>query len=330
MDNLTHTLYGFALAKTGLERTSRFATTTILIGANLPDIDLAAIFWGQINYLRYHRWLTHSLFGITIESLLLALFFLSFEKAETRRQRMIVFFWLFLASLIGTGSHVLLDFTNSYGIRPFLPFRSDWYSLDTVFIIDPWILFSFIIGLGVTYLFSLINQEIGARPTSLRSGAFFCLILISGYWVSKEFSHYSALKELELQSYPDGEPVSIGAFPQFVNPFAWYGVVETDRAFHLSLAGWSPLQSVITEKKTRSYYKPEQKEILHAVSQGEEAKIFVGFARYPFFQILQTTNGFEVEARDLRFEFASRIRKGFRYRAELDSHLKILSESFRF
>jgi len=242
----------------------------------------------------------------------------------------LLFFWLVLASLIGTGSHLFLDYTNSYGIRPFLPFKSEWYSLDTVFIIDPWILFFFLIGLGMTYLFRLINQEIGARPTSLRSGAILSLILISGYWVTKEVSHHSALRELESQSYADGEPLSIGAFPQFMNPFAWHGVVETPRAFHLRFAGWNPLQSLHAEERIRSFYKPEQKEILQAVSQGDEAKTFLNFARYPFFQILPVPNGFEVEARDLRFEFATRIRKGFRYRAELDSRLNILSENFRF
>ena len=330
MDNLTHTLYGLALAKTGLDRTSRYAMPAILIGANLPDIDLATIMGGQINYLRYHRGVTHSLFGIAIESLLLALFFMGFEKPGTHRKRLKLFFWLFLASLIGTGSHLFLDYTNSYGIRPFLPFKSEWYSLDTIFIIDPWILFFLFIGLGITYLFRLINQEIGARPTSLRSGAILSLILISGYWVTKDLSHRSALRELERQAYADGEPVSIGAFPQFMNPFAWHGVVETPRAFHLRFAGWNPFQALQEEKRIRSFYKPEEKEILQAVSQGDEAKTFLDFARYPFFQILPIPNGFEVEARDLRFEFATRVRKGFRYRAELDSQLKILLESFRF
>jgi inner membrane protein len=330
MDNLTHTLYGLALAKAGLERSSRHATTAILIGANLPDIDLASLIGGQINYLRYHRGITHSLFGISIESLLLALFFIGFEKQETHRKRLQLFFGLFLCSLIGTGSHLFLDYTNSYGIRPFLPFKSDWYSLDIVFIIDPWILFVFLIGLGLTFLFRLINQEIGARPTSLKKGAIFCLILISGYWAAKGFSHHSALLELKGQPYADGEPVSIGAFPQLMNPFAWHGVVETHQAFHLRIAGWSPFQFIEKEKKTRSFYKPEQKEILLAVLQGDEAKTFLGFARYPFFRILPTPNGYEVESKDLRFEFADRIRKAFRYQAELDSRLNILSEDFRF
>ena len=330
MDNLTHTLYGFALAKAGFERTSRHATAAILIGANLPDIDLGTVAWGQINYLKYHRGLTHSLFGIAVESLLLTFIFIGFQKSVTCRDRLKSFFRLYLASLVGTGSHVLLDYTNSYGIRPFLPFNSEWYSLDMVFIIDPWILAFFLFGLGMTYLFRLINQEIGARPTSLRSGAIFCLILISGYWIAKSFSHRSALRELEHQSYVSGEPVSLGSFPLFMNPFGWSGVVETSRAFHLRFTGWSPFPSTKKGKSARSLYKPEQTEILRAVSQGDVARTFLDFARYPFFQIMSTPNGYEVEARDLRFEFAGRIRKSFRYEAKLDSRLNILSEQFRF
>jgi hypothetical protein len=115
-----------------------------------------------------------------------------------------------------------------------------------------------------------------------------------------------------------------------MNPFAWHGVVETPRAFHLRFTGWNPFQSLHAEERIRSFYKPEQEEILQAVGQGEEAKTFLNFARYPFFQILPIPTGFEVEARDLRFEFATRIRKGFRYQAELDSRLNILSENFRF
>ncbi len=42
MDPLAHTLFGAALAESGLKRRSRYATATLLIGANLPDIDVVA------------------------------------------------------------------------------------------------------------------------------------------------------------------------------------------------------------------------------------------------------------------------------------------------
>src|SRR5262245_31612429 len=61
MDNLTHTLYGLALANTGLRRTAPHATLTLIIASNLPDVDSLSLFWGQIHYLKYHRGVTHSL-----------------------------------------------------------------------------------------------------------------------------------------------------------------------------------------------------------------------------------------------------------------------------
>jgi hypothetical protein len=36
-------------------------------------------------------------------------------------------------------SHLLLDYTNSYGVHPFWPVRNDWYYGDAVFIVEPWL-----------------------------------------------------------------------------------------------------------------------------------------------------------------------------------------------
>lgn len=47
MDPLAHTLFGATLAETGLKRLSRYATPTLLIGANLPDIDAVATAFGR-------------------------------------------------------------------------------------------------------------------------------------------------------------------------------------------------------------------------------------------------------------------------------------------
>jgi inner membrane protein len=330
MDNVTHTLYGYALAKAGFGRVSKYATAAILIGANFPDIDLASIAWGQINYLKYHRGPTHSLAGVVIQSFCVTLLVLLFDRARNRRLSFQSLAGLNLAFLIGMGSHVLLDYTNSYGIRPYWPFSGSWHSLDLVFIIDPWILTFFLFGLGLAHLFRLINQEIGAHSNSIQGGAIACLILISSYWTVKAISHRSALQELETQPYVSGQPVSLGAFPQFLNPFGWYGIIETSKAFHMKFVGWTPLPQTRTSITARSFYKPNQTEILQAISKGTQAQTFMNFARYPFPQILPNENGYEVEVRDLRFEFASKFRKGFRYRAELDSQLNILTEQFRF
>src|ERR671919_620239 len=46
MDNLSHTLVGAALGKAGLQKRTPLATAALLIGANLPDVDVLAYAWG--------------------------------------------------------------------------------------------------------------------------------------------------------------------------------------------------------------------------------------------------------------------------------------------
>ena len=46
---------------------------------------------------------------------------------------------LLLASLIVTATHPILDWTNSYGVRFFLPWSSKWFYGDLVYIVDPYL-----------------------------------------------------------------------------------------------------------------------------------------------------------------------------------------------
>ncbi len=56
---------------------------------------------------------------------------------------------LFLFAYLAGLSHILLDFTNNYGVRPFWPFFEKWYSWDIVFIVEPIILLLMIAGLSL-------------------------------------------------------------------------------------------------------------------------------------------------------------------------------------
>src|SRR2546425_11547494 len=72
MDNLTHTLTGVALSQAGLNRKTRFATLALVIGSNLPDVDIVTRLAGSATYLKYHRGITHSVLGVIVLSALLA------------------------------------------------------------------------------------------------------------------------------------------------------------------------------------------------------------------------------------------------------------------
>jgi inner membrane protein len=329
MDNVTHTLFGLVLAKTGLELTTPKATLALLIGANLPDLDVVAWLGGDLSYLKHHRGFSHSLAGLVSQGAFVATILWLTHRARSKGSipnlRM-----LFFMSLAGLASHTLLDYTNSYGIRPFLPFNARWFAADLVFIVDPWLLLILASGLLLPFLFRLIYQEIGSKAGGYRGGAFVTLSLVTVFWMGKWVAHEKALDELQQRSYQTGQPIRVGALPQFLNPFGWSGVVETEKAFHLTFAGWGFLQSEFERRRVKTLFKPESGEVAVAATQGTQAGVFVDFARYPLFQISTVPEGYQVTARDLRFDFAGRSTHRFVYSALLDQKLKIVSEQFRF
>lgn len=330
MDNLTHTLFGLVLAKTGLERSTPKATLALVIGANLPDIDVVSWLGGDLSYLKHHRGFSHSLAGLFCQASLLAAILLVVHRVRSRAAAHASFRMLFLMSLAGLGSHSLLDYTNSYGIRPFLPFDGRWFAADLVFIVDPWMLSILASGLMLPFLFRLIYQEIGSKAGGYKGGAFAALALIAVFWAGKWVAHESALEQLRQRFYPTGEPVRVGALPQFLNPVGWSGVVETEKAYHLAFAGFGLLQSEFERRRVKTFFKPNPSEVVGAATEGTYARVFLDFVRYPLFQVSPIPQGYQVTGRDLRFDFASRSRQRFVYSAQLDQNLKVVSEEFRF
>ena len=143
MENLTHTCVGYLLARTGLRRLSPLGTAALVIGANLPDIDVLYTLSGDpTTYLVHHRGLSHSFVGLVGLSLIQTAFLWGIGRYLPRKampQPCPHFGWLFLLSLIALASHFILDYTNSYGVRPWLPFSNQWYYGDLVFIADPYL-----------------------------------------------------------------------------------------------------------------------------------------------------------------------------------------------
>lgn len=137
MENLAHTLTGVALARTGLGKRVPFGAATLAAVANLPDIDVIAGLWGPLYYLDYHRGVTHSLPGIAVQGLIVS--WLLWEIARRREPGRRRFLPILGVVLLTLATHPLLDWTNTYGLRPFLPFHDVRFHLDIFFIIDPYL-----------------------------------------------------------------------------------------------------------------------------------------------------------------------------------------------
>ena len=142
MDNLTHSLVGFAAAKAGLERLSPAATSLCVVAANAPDADILSTLSGRWAYLQYHRGITHSIIGTLALAVVIPVLFWLGDRVIALivgRQPRVKFRGLLFVSLVVSATHPILDWTNNYGIRPMLPWNGNWYYGDLVFIVDPWL-----------------------------------------------------------------------------------------------------------------------------------------------------------------------------------------------
>ena len=145
MDNFTHSLTGWALGQTGLKRTTRKGLAALILGANMPDID---VFFGWVPWapLATHRGFTHGLVGgVLILPPVLALLLWLLDKWQ--QSRAVTFKsglpmkpgWLVLLCYTGAITHPLLDLQTTYAIQLLSPFSTRWFHAETLFIVDVWI-----------------------------------------------------------------------------------------------------------------------------------------------------------------------------------------------
>ena len=156
MDNLTHSLVGALLGQMGLKRKTGLAMPTLIIAANIPDIDAVAVLLGGQQHLAIRRGITHGPIAMVVLPLLLWGAMLWFDAWQTKRGKRpekrlpIHQGWLLALAYIGCLSHPLFDWFNSYGIRLLEPFSSHWFYGDTIFIIDIWLWLALIAGVWVS------------------------------------------------------------------------------------------------------------------------------------------------------------------------------------
>jgi inner membrane protein len=142
VDPLTHTLVGANLASTRLGQSTRYGAAALLIGANLPDIDVLAYFWGEDVAIGFRRGWTHGIAALILLPFLLTALLMLWHRVGSRRRAAATPLrpgWLLLASAIAVLTHPFLDWLNNYGMRWLMPFDGTWFYGDSVFIMDPWL-----------------------------------------------------------------------------------------------------------------------------------------------------------------------------------------------
>ncbi|HEX4582532.1 MAG TPA: metal-dependent hydrolase, partial [Acidobacteriaceae bacterium] len=129
MEPVTHFLTGACLGRAGFNRKTAYATLAMTLAAETPDLDVFWGFRGPLAAFQHHRGFTHTFLAAPLIASVVTLFCWGFHRLR-RKQPPIAPRWLllWLFALIADLSHLLLDYTNNYGIRPFAPWNPRWYS----------------------------------------------------------------------------------------------------------------------------------------------------------------------------------------------------------
>lgn len=300
MDNLTHSLTGLLLARSGLNRLAPRATALAVIAANLPDLDIVSGVNGSLCYLAHHRGFTHALFWAPLLALAaLPLWWLLARKEQPGKRQWAGAYLVALAAIL---SHLGLDFLNIYGIRLQLPFSAAWPRLDLVNIVDVWIWAILLICTLGPMLARLVYSEIGARGATGRGMAITGLVLMVAYLFGRAELHARAVETLQSRLYEKEQPRLTVALPGAANPWQWTGVVETNSAWHVL-----PLNLLARDfdpDAGRVFYKPDISRVRAAVLGTETARVYLNFSQCPLWRVTPVTTpegASLVHIYDLRF-----------------------------
>ena len=147
---------GWVLGQAGLKTTTRKGLAALILGANMPDID---VFFGNAPWdpLAIHRGFTHGLVGgvLLMPPVLAALLWLldrwQLGRGKPFRSGLPMRVgWLVALSYLGAVTHPLLDVLTTYSVQLLSPFSSLWFHADGLFIIDIWLWLLFAVAIGVS------------------------------------------------------------------------------------------------------------------------------------------------------------------------------------
>ncbi|MGH9559438.1 MAG: metal-dependent hydrolase [Bryobacteraceae bacterium] len=319
MDNLTHTLAGLMMSRAGIDRKIPRAAAIMTISANIPDIDVVSLAGGPLAYLQWHRSYAHSLICSPLMALLSLLIVFAIWRTP--------FSWLaYFYALLGVLSHLALDWTNTYGIRLFLPFSEKMPRLDVTSVIDPWIWCILLLAVAAPALSRMVGVEIGSKKSAgpKRAWAWIALVALCSYEGARYAAHARALALMNTRLFNGAVPRRLAAIPG-ANPLRWRGIAEGgDFVAILPM----DLTAQFDPSAARIDYPAPSGPAIEAAKRTRAFQVFGAFSQLPFWKITSLADAKQVELIDLRF--GTPERPGFEARAVVDSTGAVRQSRFTF
>jgi membrane-bound metal-dependent hydrolase YbcI (DUF457 family) len=293
MDPLTHALAAYTLKRAAFPCLARPATVAMVVAGTVADVDLISAHAGPSAYITWSHTYCHSLLAAIVISLLAAtpFFLLRREDPEKRIAPLSVFVPALASSLL----HLLFDLCQAQGVKLLWPTSERRFAMDWLPHLDLWIIAILLAGLLLPTLASLVTEEIGAKFKGPRGrvGAMVALGGILIYIGARGTLHSIAVATLDSRAYHGESPRRVGAFPQTGSPFAWDGMVETERAILEVPISVGPVSSFDPES-AHTFYKPDPSPALDAALGTPTARRFLAYARFPRAALEKTAEGYHI------------------------------------
>ena len=183
------------------------------------------------------------------------------------------------------------------------------------------------------YHYEKINDDIGVRSKGPqgRLAAAVALLGVVAMWGVRDYEHRRAVNALEARVYDGDDPIRTSAYPNWLNPFVWDGVVET-RNFYATMLVHSSIPEVDPQGRMRIRQKPEETPVTLAAKRSYLGRIYLDWAQYPITETEQVETPefhYLVRFRDLRYYNPDQDRGSLLGAAvELDRNLNVVGEHF--
>ena len=321
MEPITHFLTGACLGRAGFNRKTAYATLAAVLAAEAADMDVFWGFAGPVEELKHHRGITHTLWAVPVVAGAVVgtvgLFHLwrqsrqqnkgapSFltasadEKGGTAQivsgagkrdevygnpgslRQSIRWGWLYATAFVAALSHIVLDWSNNYGVRPLFPVNSRWYAGSFMFIAEPVLYVLFFLAIAVPWVFGLADREIGARPKPFRGRgwALFALVgmLLLGCWRWAEHAHALALLDNTQIALEPVVRMAVEPYP--VNPFRWHAILET-ADFYQTAEIDTRTGSIASDSRRDVLYKPADTAAVEAAKRTLLGQVYLDWGTW--------------------------------------------------
>jgi len=303
MEPVTHFLTGACLGRAGFNRKTAYATLAAVFAAEAADMDVVWGFAGPVEELKHHRGITHTFWavpvvaGVVVGAVWLlerwrrarrkdaggasSLSSLATDEKDGNARQPIHWAWLYLTALVAALSHLLLDWTNNYGVRPFFPLNPRWYAGSFMFIAEPVIWALLFLAFFMPWVLGLADREIGVRKQRFRGRgwaiAALCGWVVLGGW---RWAEHARALVLVSDSPITTEPATrVAAEPYPVNPFRWRVIVET-RDYYQTAEVDTRTGSIESDAHNDVLYKPADTPAVEAAKRTPLGRVYLDWGSW--------------------------------------------------